>query len=132
MGNAENKQLIRDLYDANNRGDVEGFVDFLADDVRWTNIGSTKFSGSAVGKEELMAKLFGPLFGRLKTGITAVIDNMVAEGDYVVVQLRGQAETTDGDAYNNTYCHVFRVEGGQISEVTEYFDTDLANRVLGA
>lgn len=130
MGIAENKQIIRDLYDANNRGDVEGFLAYLADDVRWTNIGSTPFSGSFKGKENLAAKLLGPLFSRLKSGITATIDNVVAEGDFVVVQLRGQAETTAGTPYNNTYCHILRIEGGKIREVTEFFDTDLANRVL--
>ncbi len=36
MGIAENKRIIRDLYDANNRGDVNGFMAFLDDEVRWT------------------------------------------------------------------------------------------------
>ena len=53
MGIAENKQIIRDLYNANNRGDVKGFMAFLDDDVRWTNIGSTPFSGSFNGKENI-------------------------------------------------------------------------------
>ena len=42
MGLAENKRIIRELYDANNRGDVKGFMAFLDEDVRWTNIGSTR------------------------------------------------------------------------------------------
>jgi ketosteroid isomerase-like protein len=130
MGIAENKRVIRDLYDANNRGDVKGFMAFLDEDVRWTNIGSTPFSGSFSGKENIASKLLGPLFSRLKNGITATIDNVVAEGDFVVVQLRGQAETIAGTPYNNTYCHIFRIDGGKIREVTEFFDTDLANRVL--
>jgi len=56
---------------------------------------------------------------------------MVAEGDYVVVQVRGEAETKDGRPYNNSYCHVFKVRDGKIREVTEYFDTELTSRVLG-
>ena len=56
---------------------------------------------------------------------------MIAESDWVVVQSRGKAETKDGRAYNNTYCHVFRIDDGKISEVTEYFDTELTSSVFG-
>jgi ketosteroid isomerase-like protein len=56
---------------------------------------------------------------------------MIAEGDVVVVQLRGKSETKDGQAYDNTYCHVFTMRGGKISDVTEYFDTELTSAVFG-
>ncbi len=57
---------------------------------------------------------------------------MIAEADFVVVQLSGQSETKDGGPYNNTYCHVFRIRDGKIGEVTKYFDTELATAVFGA
>ena len=38
--------------------------------------------------------------------------------------------TKSGEPYNQTYCYVFRFEDGQVSELTEYLDTDLVNRVL--
>ena len=104
----------------------------LADDVTWTNIGSTKFSGTFRGKADLVARLLQPVFGQLQAGITSTIDNMVAEGEFVVVQSRGKAATNDGRPYNNTYCHVFRIRGAKIVEVTEYLDTELAAAVLRA
>jgi uncharacterized protein len=73
----------------------------------------------------------GPLFGQLKAGIASTLDNVIAERDFVVVQLRGQAETIKGRPYNNTYCHVFRLRNGQIAEMTEYCDTALVNAVFG-
>jgi ketosteroid isomerase-like protein len=102
----------------------------LADDVTWTNIGSTKYSGTFRGKADLVARLLQPVFGQLQAGITSAIDNLVAEGEFVVVQSRGKAATKDGRPYNNTYCHVFRIRGGKIVEVTEYMDTELARAVL--
>jgi hypothetical protein len=57
---------------------------------------------------------------------------LIAEDDCVAVQLSGQAVTKDGQPYNNTYCHVFRIRDGKVREVTEYFDTELAATVLGA
>lgn len=131
MSIAENKEIIQAFYDAGNRGDTKGLLDRLADDVIWTNIGTTKYSGSFAGKAELTERLMGPLFGQLKAGIFATVHNMIAEGEVVAVQLSGQAETTDGRPYNNMYCHVFRIRDGQIAEVTEYMDTELVTSVLG-
>ena len=58
------------------------------------------------------------------------MDNMVAEGDFVVVQSRGAAQTKDDRPYDNTYCHVMRIRDGKIAELTEYLDTELASSVL--
>ena len=131
MNLIENKQVIEAFYAAGNRGDLASCLALLADDVVWTNIGTTKYSGSYAGKQALTANLLGPVFGQLKAGIQSAVDNIVAEGDYVVVQSRGMAETRDGRTYNNTYCHVFRLRDAKISEVTEYFDTQLASEVFG-
>ena len=78
-----------------------------------------------------MAKLVKPVFGQLKAGMASTIHNMIAEADFVVVQLSGQSETMDGRPYNNIYCHVFRIRDGKTSEVMEYFDTELATAVVG-
>lgn len=132
MGTTENRAIIRRFYEAGNAGDLEAALAVLADDVTWTNIGSTPFSGTFTGKDVLLAELLGPVFSRLNGGIHATIDNVVAEGDFVVVQARGAAETIDGRPYNNTYCHVFQLRDDEIARVTEYFDTQLAERALGA
>ena len=132
MSIESNKEIVRSFYEAGDVGDIEGAMALLSDQVTWTNIGSTDFSGTFDGKEDLAANLLGPVFSRLKAGIKTTIDLMVAEGDHVVVQDRGMAETVDGKQYNNTYCHIFRIEEGQIVEVTEFFDTALAQTVLGS
>jgi uncharacterized protein len=131
MSLAENKKIVESFYEAGNTGDMDRCLALLADDIRWTNIGSTRYSGTYVGKEKLIAELLGPVFGNLKAGITSTIDATIAEGEFVVVQSRGKAETKDGRPYNNTYCHIFRVRDGNIAEVTEYFDTALTSSVLG-
>lgn len=131
MSLAANKQIARAFYDAANRGDMDGCLGQLADDVTWTNIGSTRFSGTYTGKRDLITRLVEPLFGQLKAGIASTIDSMTAEADVVVVQSRGTAETKDGRSYNNTYCQVFRIRDGKIGEVKEYFDTELTSTVFG-
>lgn len=132
MSALENRAAVEAFYAAGDVGDLETALGLLADDVTWTNIGSTDFSGTYSGKESLVSNLLGPVFSRLNGGIESTVDNIIAEGDFVAVQLRGTAETVEGRPYNNTYCHVFRFEGGKIAEVTEYFDTALAQEVLGS
>jgi uncharacterized protein len=40
--------------------------------------------------------------------------------------------TKNGKPYNNEYCYVIRLAGGQMRELTEYLDTALVERVLDA
>ncbi len=131
MGVADNKQIVRSFYEAGNRGDLDACSGLIADEVTWTNIGTTSLSGTYRGKPELMEKLLGPLFGQLKAGIKTEIERLLGEGDYVIALTSGTAETTDGRPYNNRYCQVIRLEGGKFVEVTEYFDTQLASEVFG-
>ena len=131
MGIAENKQLVIDFYDAAARGDMDDCLALLADDISWTNIGSTKFSGTYKGKQALVANLLTPLFSQLKAGISSHIERLTTESDIVVAQTSGAAETLDGIPYNNTYCQVIRIHDGKIAEVTEYMDTALIKSVFG-
>jgi ketosteroid isomerase-like protein len=126
-----NKKTVQLFYDAGNRGDMDTCFGLIADDIRWTNMGTTSISGTYSGKNELMEKLLGPLFGQLKQGIHMEVQRMVAEGDYVVAQTSGTAETLDGRPYNNSYCWIIRVKDGKLVEVTEFLDTELASSVFG-
>jgi ketosteroid isomerase-like protein len=130
MSVEDNRKVVEAFYEAGNVGDFDGLLALLSDDIRWTNIGTTKFSMTCEGKQDLVDRLFGPLFSQLESGIVARVQNVIAEGDWVVVQLTGEANTKDGTPYNNTYCHVFRVADGQIVEATEYFDSELVTAVL--
>ena len=130
MSEHENKKIVERFFEAGNRGDMETCFELIADDVTWTNIGTTAFSGTFRGKAELTDKLLGPLFGQLKAGIHTQVLRLIAEGDHVVAQTSGTAETTDGRPYNNTYCQVIRLRDGKFAEVTEYMDTALVASTL--
>ena len=131
MQTDENRKVVQQFYQAGNRGDMETCFGLVADDIRWTNMGTTSLSGTYEGKAELMEKLIGPLFGRLKQGIHMDIKLLVAEGDHVVAVTSGTSETLDGRPYNNSYCWVIRIKDGKLAEVTEYTDTELITEVFG-
>lgn len=129
MGTVENKALIRRMGEA---GSPDAMLATMADDIRWTVIGHSRFSGTFNGKKELLDKLIHPLVAQMESMGTSTTDNVIAEGDYVVVQSRAHGRRTKlGKDYNNTYCMVFRIAGGVIREVTEYCDTELITAAFG-
>ena len=131
MGSSENKEFIRGMFAELSKGNGEAFLDAMADDVRYTIIGTSKYSGTFTGKRELIERLLEPLAAQLTGGISVTPDNLIGDGEYVAMQAHGQAQSKNGVAYNNTYCHVFRIVGGKVKEVTEYLDTELVSKAFG-
>jgi ketosteroid isomerase-like protein len=62
---------------------------------------------------------------------SSVITNIIAEGDYVVVESYAKDRMTkSGKPYNNTYCQVYKVVDGLVHEINEYADTAFAKDVF--
>ncbi len=131
MGAAENKQFISNMFAELSKGNGDAFLNALADDVSFTIIGSTKYSGTFKGKQELINKLLAPLNAQVEGGMAITPDNLIADGDFVAMQARGKALSKNGRRYDNTYCHVFRFANGKVQEVTEYLDTELVTAAFG-
>ena len=132
MGAAENKQLLEHIFDELAKGNSEPLVASMADDFRWTVAGTTAWSKTYEGKQAVLTELFGPLRARIAGRIRTIAQRFIAEGDFVVVEARGNNTTRSGVPYNNTYCFVFRVVDSRLKEVTEYMDTVLVNTALAA
>jgi ketosteroid isomerase-like protein len=130
MGAAEHKQLLEGAFAELSQGNGQPLMDALADDVRWTVIGSSPWSGTYAGKREVVEQLMRPLFSQFADQYTARAIRVLAEDDVVVVEARGQVNTKSGRPYNQTYCYVFRLADGQVRELTEYLDTELVNQAL--
>jgi uncharacterized protein len=130
MGPDDNKQFIQEVFDELATGNGQPFMDMLADDACWTAIGTSPWSRTYEGKQAIVNELMRPLFRQFADQYTAQATRIIAEGDVVVVEARGQVTTKSGEPYNQVYCYVLRLEDGKVRELTEYLDTDLVNRVL--
>src|SRR5260370_3369710 len=125
MSAAENKQLMQEIFSELAKGNGKPFVESLDDDFCWTITGTTKWSKTYQGKQSVLTELLGPLFAQFAGQYTNTAHRFIAEGDYVVVECRGQVTTRLGKPYNNTYCWVCRVAEGKLQHLTEYMDTEL-------
>jgi uncharacterized protein (TIGR02246 family) len=130
VGSSENKRLIEEVFEELAAGNGQPFMDLLADDARWTAIGSSPWSRTYTGKRAIVDELMRPLFRQFADRYTARAIRVIAEGDVVVVEARGHVTTRSGQPYDQTYCYVFELRDGRVHELTEYLDTDLVNRVL--
>lgn len=130
MSAAENKALVENLFAARARGDHAPFRDAMADDLVWRIMGSSAWSRDYVGKDAVREQLLKPLYAQFVEPTRLTPERILADGDHVVVQCRGDAVTRDGPRYANAYCLVFRVADGKLRELTEYMDTALVDRVL--
>ncbi len=110
--------------------DGAALFEAFTDDVVYTVAGTTRFSGTYRGRDEIVGKLVGPLFAALDGPLEMAVDTVFGDGDHVAVQTRGFARTKRGQRYDNTYCFVLRFRDGKVAAVTEYLDTALLLQVF--
>jgi uncharacterized protein len=80
----------------------------------------------------VLSDLLTPLFSQFADRYTNTPVRFIAEGEYAVVECRGQVTTKKGKLYNNSYCWVWRLTDGKLRSLTEYLDTQLVVEALTA
>jgi uncharacterized protein len=118
-----NMQFLKKISEEFATGNLEFVKIHLAKDVKWNILGNSPI----IGKDEVLevSKML-----QLESFPVITIKNIVAEGNYVVVESSGEAKTKNGNPYNQTYCDVFRFNGNKLQEITTYLDTALSNATV--
>ncbi len=98
---ADNKQLLREAFDAWATGDIRPLLAAMADDVKWTVSGHNSWAGSFLGKDAVRRDLLAPLGARFADEYTCTASRFVAEEDTVVVEAQGRVTTKAGPRYDN-------------------------------
>jgi ketosteroid isomerase-like protein len=132
MGNVE---IIRDLYEAFGRGDIEGVLATFDPQIQWREAEGSPFQpdgsawiGAAAITENGFAKI-GTDWDEFSVSAKAFHD----AGDVVVVQARetGRYKAT-GMSVNAQACHVWNLRDGKVTSFQEYVDTAQLQDVMGA
>ncbi len=130
MGITENRRAIKDYFEKMAAGAPE-IPELFTDDVSWWVPQTSPLGGTHQGRDAVLA-LMGhgvDLYDR-SVPMDIHVEEMVAEGDQVCVQLVVRARTAKGEDYENHYHFAFRLRGGKICAVKEYLDTLYAQRKL--
>ncbi len=131
MGAAENKQLMQKIFEGVAKGDRTMFIEHLADDVTMTVTGENSWSRTHRGKENIRRDLWGYVNSLVAEGRKTIAFHFLADGDWVMVEARGDMVTKAGVPYRNHYCLLYRLENGKIVEMKEYLDSAMCERILG-
>ncbi|MGI3168087.1 nuclear transport factor 2 family protein [Pseudooceanicola sp. C21-150M6] len=131
MSAAENKGLMQRIFARLAEGDGSLYVDHLHEDAVMVVTGDYSWSGRFEGKARILRDLYGHL-RNVTSGVSRTVPvRFLADGDWVVVEARGEMRARDGTPYHNQYCLMYRLEAGMIVEAREYQDSALCERVLG-
>jgi len=101
-----NKQLIRKIIDAIRKENQNIYMNYLADDIKWKIVGLPVIEGK-IEFLETMKEL------HLENFSTNKIKNIVAEGEFVVVESCGKNA-------ENYFCDIYQLKNEKILGLTSY------------
>ena len=107
--------IIREAYEAANRGDNEGMFAALADDIVWHEQTCKALEGDFVGKEALGGFL-GGLQARGLTAMRMEAHDILASDDHVVALVNAHMERGE-HTIDNHEVHIWHLRGGRATEV---------------
>jgi ketosteroid isomerase-like protein len=126
----DNKRVVREAFRPWEEGDSGPFFALIAEDVRWTVIGSTPVSGVYESKQALVEAAFGPLLERLAGMLSTRFVDVAAEGDKVFLRFESSGVAKTGLHYEQVYCFAMVMREQRIVEIVAYLDTELLAKVF--
>lgn len=102
--------VVRQMNEAFQTGNLEAAADFIADDIEWHEIGRTE---GVHGKEALAARAQEP--DAQSWDISGEIHDVVANGDHVVSLITAHAKRADGTTLDYKVAEVYHVRDGKIT-----------------
>lgn len=125
-----NADIIRNHYDASDRGDLDGMLAPLAADVRWTEAAGFPYAGTYVGPEAVAANVFARIQEDWDD-YTLAVDEVVDGGDTVIgIGTYSGTSKRTGRFFAARVAHVWRLENGEVIAFEQFADTEMVARAL--
>jgi ketosteroid isomerase-like protein len=128
---SQNSDAVKAAYDAFNSGDTDAVAAALSDNVRWEgpNTDGVPMSGVNDGKDAVLQAL-GQI-GEDFESFDVSPDEMIEQGDTVVVLSHIEATTKSGNDLKLPGVEVWRMSDGKAEKVLSLADTAEMKRALG-
>ena len=128
MGIEQNKAVVAEYFRRMQAGDPT-VAEMMDDEITWWVPQSSELGGTHRGKAKVL-ELMGKGVDLYQLPLKIVVEETVAERDWVAVQLVVEAKTAAGRPYRNDYHFAFRIRNGKVAAVREYVDTQYAKELL--
>ena len=123
MGVQENVQIVKDTYSAFGRGDIEGLLALLAEDIEWISPGGTVPPADTYRGPAAVAGFFQKLSEVVEFSSFEPRE-FVAERDRVlVVGFDSWRAKATNRTFEGHWVMAFTVRNGKVTNVREYVDT---------
>ena len=137
MQEAQNTKVVQEAYAAFGRGDVQGILDRLTDDVIWKGVygaaAHVPTSGERRGKSAVAT--FFKQVGETMKFSRFEPKEFIATGDRVVALGSYNGTTSIGKSFESDFAMVFTLKNGKVSHFQEFCDSAAINAayaVVGA
>ena len=121
---------VRSLFANLENGRPEDFFQHVAQDVKWTVMGTHPLAGTYHTKDDFLAHTFARLDKLLKEGVVLRVSNLLVDGDTAAVELESLSTALNGKPFDNRYCWIARFSNGTIVEVRAYLDSALVKQLI--
>ena len=121
---------VENLFNHLQTGENEQFFEKVANNVKWTVMGTHPLAGTYNTKQDFVSKTFIRLNRILKEGVILKVNNIIVQEDTAVVEIESLSTALNGMPFDNTYCWIVKFENGIIIEVRAYVDSALVQKVI--
>jgi uncharacterized protein len=130
MNSDNNKHLAREFYRCFSASDIAGAMATLSDDATFWIAGKPQVNIPSGELNRLqITQVFEGMLRRLKNGLKMNVNNVIAEGDQVALEVVSYGELKSGLIYDQQYHVLMRIREGKIVSIREYLDTQHVKQV---
>lgn len=124
-------EVVRGIYEAYVEGDVEGFLDALAEDVTWTEPAGSHFGGVYNSPQEVLEGVIQPAVEEWDPEFVVEPERFIDAGETIValVTERGTYAATSR-SFECRAAHLYDLEDGQVVRFENFEDTALLQRAV--
>jgi ketosteroid isomerase-like protein len=128
---SENTDALKRGYEAFNSGDMDTVSEIFADDIRWEgpNTEGIPMSGVTEGRDEVLQGFGG--FGEVFEELNVSPDEMIEEGDTIVVLSHIEGKTKSGNDVKLPGVEIWRMSDGKAKRVQTLTDTAEMKKAIG-
>ncbi|MGH2956538.1 MAG: nuclear transport factor 2 family protein [Solirubrobacterales bacterium] len=115
---------VRSTYDNFNQGNIPGVLEIYDEQIEWTEPGGGNApSGTFKGRDEVAAKVFGPVPENFDE-FSVEIDDVEDQGETVVVKGRYKGKNKNGAELDAPFEHINELKDGKLVRFESKVDAE--------